>query len=150
MVQFHFLDDDDGDATSSALHRRAAGQDVARALDAGVHGGIVSQMRRGLNDNTHTHKHDHDNFEMVSVPFLPVRLPSATKPAFLTTGPGPQTWLTDHSCYEASLRRPRCSRVHPNHHLCFRPPLSRFPFPFLSLLDCVILFRCDNPKIDPS
>ena len=77
---------------------------------------------------------------MVSVPFLPVRLPSATKPAFLTTGPGPQTWLTDHSCYEASLRRPRCSRVHPNHHLCFRPPSLSLGFLFLSFPFLIALF----------
>ena len=39
-------------------------------------------------------------------------------------------------CYQVSPpRRPRCSRVHPSHHLCFPPPsLPFFSFPFLIAL----------------
>ena len=41
-------------------------------------------------------------------------------------------------CYQVSPpRRPRCSRVHPSHHLCFPPPPPKLPFfsfPFLIAL----------------
>ena len=39
-------------------------------------------------------------------------------------------------CYQVSPpRRPRCSRVHPSHHLCFPPPsFPFFSFPFLIAL----------------